>query len=178
MRTGAINAVLKNYPALLQALQTTAETCYDDYGRRANGLLTQLEKFDTYFGLKLAHLLFSGTEQTSINLQSKNTSVQEALSCAELARSYLNRLRSDDSFKEFFALVVKEAEQYTEGPTLPRYRRPPKRLDQGAAPHHFSSAEDYYRSFYLQALSRFTFLCCGKYVRFRPRLILCSQTGI
>ena len=152
VRTGAINAVLKNYPALLQALQTTADTCYNDYGRRANCLLTQLQKFDTYFGLKLSHLIFSGTEQTSINLQSKNTSVQEALSCAEVTRSYLDRLRSDGSFKEFYALVVTEAQQYTEDPTVPRYRRPPRRLEQGAAPHQFSSAEDYYRSFYFQAL--------------------------
>ena len=57
MRTGAINAVLKYYPALLQALQTTADTCYNDYGRRANGLLTQLQKFNTYFGLKLSHII-------------------------------------------------------------------------------------------------------------------------
>ena len=42
--------------------------------------------------------------------------------------------------------------QYTEDPTVPRYRRPPRRLEQGAAPHQFSSAEDYYRSFYFQAL--------------------------
>ena len=68
VRTGAINAVLKNYPTLLQALQTTADTCYNDYGRRANSIFTQLHKFDTYFGLKLSHLIFSGTEQTSINL--------------------------------------------------------------------------------------------------------------
>ena len=152
VRTGAINAVLKNYPALLQALQTIAETCYDDYGRRANGLHTQLEKFDTYFGLKLSHLIFSGTEQTSISLQSKNTSVQEALSCAEVTRGYLSRLRSDDTFKEFYALVVREAEEYTKEPVLPRCKRPPKRLDGGAAPHQFGSPEDYYRYLYYQAL--------------------------
>ena len=55
------------------------------YGRKANGLNAQLEKFDTYFGLKLSHLIFSGTEQRSISLQSKNTSVQEALSCAQVS---------------------------------------------------------------------------------------------
>ena len=66
VRTGAISAVLKNYAAPWQALQIVAETSYNDYGQRANGLLAQLEKFDTYFGLKLSHLIFSGTEQTSI----------------------------------------------------------------------------------------------------------------
>ena len=53
VRTGVIDAVLKNYPALLKALQNIAETYYDDYGRKANGLNGQVEKFDTYFGLKL-----------------------------------------------------------------------------------------------------------------------------
>ena len=71
VQTAAIDAVLKNYPALLKALQNISETCYDDYGRKANGLNAQLEKFDTYFGLKLSHLIFSGTEQTSISLQAR-----------------------------------------------------------------------------------------------------------
>ena len=152
VRTGAINAVLKSYPALLEALQTISDTCYDDYGRRAGGLHSQLERFSTYFGLKLSYIIFSGTEQTSINLQSKNTSIQEAVKCAEVALSYLNRLRKDDMFKQFFTSVVKEAEEYTEEPVLPRHKRPPRRIDEGAAPHRFTSVEDYYRSLYFEAL--------------------------
>jgi len=73
VRTGAFNAVLKNYAAILQALQEISEQSHDDYGRRANGLLSQLERFDVYFGLKLSFLVFSGTEQTSICLQRKDT---------------------------------------------------------------------------------------------------------
>ena len=48
-----------------------------------------MDKYATYCGLKLSYLIFSGTEQTSINLQTKDTSEQEALSGAELAKSYL-----------------------------------------------------------------------------------------
>ena len=128
VRTQAIEAVLKNYAALLKALQTIAESSYDDYGRRANGLNAQLEKFDTHFGLKLSFLLFSGTEQTSTTLQGKNTSVQEALSCAEVTQNYLSRLRSDESFDRFHNSVVTEAELYTDDPVLPRYRVPPRKL--------------------------------------------------
>ena len=152
MRTEAINAVLRNYPALLNALQSIGDTSYDDYGRRANGILAQLEKFDCYFGLKLSYLVFSGTEQTSINLQKKNTSVQEAVICGDVARSYISRLRSDDSFKLFYSKVVDEVRQYTGEPNVPRYRQPPKRIDGGSAPHRFTSAEDYYRSLYFQAI--------------------------
>lgn len=36
-------------------------------------------KTDTFFGLKLSCLLFSASEQLSINLQAKNITVQEAV---------------------------------------------------------------------------------------------------
>ena len=152
VRTGSIDAVLRNYGAILQALTQISEESHDDYGRRANGLLSQLEKFDTYFGLKLSHLLFSGTEQTSISLQRKDTSVQKALSCCEIAANYLKRMRNDDTFKQFYALTVAQAEEHTGEPTLPHYRRPPRRLDEGSTPHRFDSPEDFYRSHFFFAL--------------------------
>ena len=89
----AVDAVLRNYPALLEALKTISNESLDDYGRRANGILTQLERFDTYFGQKLSHLVFSATEQTSNALQGTSTTVQEALVAANLAKSYLVRQR-------------------------------------------------------------------------------------
>ena len=78
--------------------------------------------------------------------------MQEALGCAQVAQNYLSRLRNEPSFAQFYALVVKEAEEYTEAPVLPRYRRPPRRLDEGAAPHQFETPEMYYRSLYFEAL--------------------------
>ena len=66
VKTEALNAVLKNYAVIIQALEQISDETYDDYSRRANGLLSQLERFDTFIGLKLSHLVFSGTEQTSI----------------------------------------------------------------------------------------------------------------
>ena len=42
VRTAAIEAVLRNYPALLEALETISNESHDDYGRRANGFLAQL----------------------------------------------------------------------------------------------------------------------------------------
>lgn len=87
-----------NYATIVEALKEISEVSHDDYGWWANGLLSQLEKFDTFFGLKWAYLVFSGTEQTSTYLQRKDTSVKEALSCAELTNSYL---RSDSSFEQF-----------------------------------------------------------------------------
>ena len=85
VRTAAIDAVLRNYPALLEALETIGNEAHDDYGRRANGILAQLERFDTFFGLKFSHLIFSATEQTSNVLQGKNTTVEEAIMAASMA---------------------------------------------------------------------------------------------
>ena len=37
--------------------QINSET-HDDYGRKAGGYLAQMDKFSTFFGLKLAQLFF------------------------------------------------------------------------------------------------------------------------
>ena len=142
VRTAAIEAVLRNYPALLEALKTISNESHDDYGRRANGILAQLEYFDMHFGLKLSHLVFSATEQTSIALQGKSTTVQEALMAASMATSYLVRHRDDEAYDSFYSSTVDHAKEYTDDPVLPRYKRIPKRVDDGAQPHTFTDVHD------------------------------------
>ena len=56
----------------------------DDYAAKANGLLMRMETFEVFFGLKLAYLLFSASEQFATNLQAKDTSVYKATHGAEL----------------------------------------------------------------------------------------------
>ena len=60
MRSIALDAILRNYPALLEAFERISSSSY--------GVLTQLGKFSVFFGLKLSHLVFGGTEQVSIAL--------------------------------------------------------------------------------------------------------------
>ena len=89
--------------------------------------------FDTFFGLKLSHLVFSDTEQTSQTLQTKDTTVQEALVAANIAKSYLKRQREDGAFEVFCSRIVAESQMLTcSEPVLPRFsRKAPKRLDDG-----------------------------------------------
>ena len=47
-----------------------------EYGLKAGGIVTALEKFDMFFGLQLGHLLFGAAENTCIVLQRKGISVQ------------------------------------------------------------------------------------------------------
>ena len=53
----------------------------------------------------------------------------------------------------FYEDVVKCSKDLTASPCLPRYRRPPKRLDEaGLSSHEFSSPECYFRQQYFEVL--------------------------
>ena len=45
---------------------------------KAIGLAAKMDTFDTFFGLKLAYLIFSASDQIAINIQSVDITVQEA----------------------------------------------------------------------------------------------------
>ena len=112
-----------------------------------------MEKFSTFFGLKLSHLIFSGTEQLSLTLQYKDITIQEATMAAEVAVQYLIRQRTDAQFEYFYTSVVKEGEKLSLVPVLPRYRQPPRRpSDDGVAGHRFVTPEDYFRKEYFEVL--------------------------
>ena len=86
---------------------------------KAAGLLTQLEKFGSYFGLKLSFMVFGATEQLSRILQGKDTTIQEAQSAAFLIIPHLKRKRTDATFAKFYDHVLSEGEDLTNEPVLP-----------------------------------------------------------
>ena len=61
-RTKALDAIIKNYKPLIPALLEIHNTGRDEYALKAGGFLQSLDKYSTYFGLKLAHCIFSATE--------------------------------------------------------------------------------------------------------------------
>ena len=89
VRHASIDSIVQNYQVLQAALGEIL--LGHEYAAKANGLLTRMEKFDTFFGLKLAYLVFSSAEQLSVNLQAVDITVQEALKGAELLIAHLNR---------------------------------------------------------------------------------------
>ena len=107
--------------------------------------LAQMDKFSTYPGLKLSHSIFACTEQLSLTLQGKDTTVQEARTAADLAVHYLERQRTDERFSSFYKDVVKLSKDITAPPCLPRHKRPPKRLDEAnSTSYEFTSPECYF----------------------------------
>ena len=151
VRTKAIEAVLANYQLLLDALEVIQQG-RDEYAMKANGFLNSMQKFSTYFGLKVSHLIFSATEQLSITLQGKNTTIQEAIQASKLAVSFLERQRCDAAYDSFYSRIVTDSKDITDDPTLPRQRRPPRRIDGGASPHVFDSPKSYFKKQYFEVL--------------------------
>ncbi|XP_078679480.1 zinc finger MYM-type protein 1-like [Branchiostoma floridae x Branchiostoma belcheri] len=152
VRTAALESVLGNYSTLMDTMQEVNQTTRDEYGLKAGGVLTALEKFNTLFALRLSHRLFSAAEEVSKSLQRKDLSVQEAVTCVNTLKSFYRRQRTDASFDAFYDSAEEAARELNIGePALPRYRRQPRRLDDGSQPHRHDSPKDFYRHIYLQA---------------------------
>ena len=111
-----------------------------------------MESFETIFSLKLAYLVFAAAEQLSTNLQAKDTTVTEGSRGASLLIAHYTSLRTEAAFATFYQGVVDSSTGLTDEPALPRYRKAPKRFDEGAQQHRYSSAEDQYRHIYFEVL--------------------------
>lgn len=154
VRTAAFNAVLEDYVVLQQTIEEISDTTHDEYGMRAIGVLSSLDKFDSVFGLKLGDLLFGAAEQLSKALQGKDTTLQEAITAANLAKNHYTRLRTEAEFNRFYESCVSFSEGKSGEPVMPRYRRASARLDDGAPPHRFRCPKDYYRVQYYEACDK------------------------
>ena len=51
---------------------------------------------------------------------------------------------------KFYEKCLRESQDLTEEPQLPRYRKRPRRLDDGASPHHFLVPKEHYRRAYFE----------------------------
>ena len=78
--------------------------------------------------------------------------MQEALIAVNMAKLFLQRQRDDCAFERFYVNAELQAKQYNIEPVLPRYRRHPRRLDDGASPHVDKIPQDYYRRQYFEVL--------------------------
>ena len=122
-RTAAIHAILKDYSVIMDTLEDINSTTHDEYGMMAAGFLQSLEKFNTLFGLRLAHILFCAAEQVSFVLQKKDISLSDALSAVDTAKAYYHRLRSEEGLNCFFDATVQIADKQNIGKPKPqRYR--------------------------------------------------------
>lgn len=120
------------------------EKGHDEYAAKAHGMLIQLEVFDTFFGLKLAHLIFPTFEQFSINLQSVDITLQEAIRGAQFLVKHFKSQRNESKFDAFYMDVVCQASSKITTKNTPR------RYDSGKNPHHYIVSKDRHDTFSLR----------------------------
>lgn len=146
--------MLSNYNTLLGALEEINDTCKDEYGGKVGGFHSLMEKCSTFFGLKMAHLVFSASEQLSTTLEAKNTTAQDAYTAVNLANAFYERQRNSSAFQAFYQQVVKDAEGKTEPPTLHRYRKALRHADDVSSgpTHRFNTPVDLFRQQYYEVM--------------------------
>ena len=149
VRTGAIAAILKNYSLIQETLEEISKESSGAASSKASGLLCLMEKFSTFFGLKLAYLTFVATEQLATTLQAKDVNAQVCMDAVKATKAFLQGQRNDAKFTSFFESVKEESTDLTNSPNLPRKRIMSKRLDQGSGQQHqFLQPSDYFRQQY------------------------------
>lgn len=66
-------------------------------------------------------MIFSATEQLSINLQGQNTTIQEAAVSAGLTIDFFEQQSKDEHFDRFYTRVAEDSKELTSEPVLPRF---------------------------------------------------------
>ena len=140
-----------NYTTIIETLDEVRKG-KDEYAAKVNGLLMHMETFEMFFGVKLAHLLFSTSEQFLTNLQAKDTSIYNATNEAELLVTHYNSLRHDSQLNLFYDCVPQQSSGLTDEPSLPRYQKRPRRYDSGDDPHCYREPKDRYRHLHFEVL--------------------------
>ena len=92
--------------------------------------------------------------QTSFLGRCRGKILQKAITAANLAKNHYTRRRTKSSIN--FTSHVSPFQRVSPSgePVLPRYRRAPARLDDGAPPHRFKCPKDYYRVQYYEACDK------------------------
>ena len=156
VRAKSLESILANYEILLQTWEEAKRDTSDSEVRaRMLGVEKSMETFETYFGLSLAHLLLSHSDNLSRALQKSSISAAEGQSMAKLTVETLNSLKTDEMFDGLWSKTLKCSENFVEEPVLKRPRKIPKKLEK-PDPKIYSSPKEYYQEIYLDSLNKLT----------------------
>ena len=65
-------------------------------------MLAIIDKFQTFFGLKLSVIIFCITEQLPVTIQGVNASVDDCFTAAHVTLQGLTKYRNDEKFEKLF----------------------------------------------------------------------------
>ena len=125
---------------------------------RVNGVQSQTQSFDYFFGLRLGTLLLRHSDNLSISLQAEDLCAAQAQPIAKNTASTLEKMRTDQNFDLFWTDVNSKAEALdVDEPTLSRRRRHPSRIDDyygKAVPEFPADVILHYRRIYFESLEK------------------------
>ncbi|XP_045210891.2 uncharacterized protein LOC123562315 [Mercenaria mercenaria] len=158
VRANSLQSVVDNYEVLQDLWEESYSSVKEtDMRARIKDVDAQMKSFDFLFGVMLGHSIMAHTDNLSKALQHQDLSASEGQAMAQLTLETLTKLRSDESFSEFYENVKEKAETLdVNEPSVPRKRKMPKRFQFGDAEHFFPQTEsDMYRQKYFEALDLF-----------------------
>ena len=167
VRAGFLSSIYENYKELDQ-LWTWCLDVYKDTESKArvNGVQSQMQSFDYFFGLRLGTFLLRHSDNLSISLQAEDLCATQAQTIAKNTASTLEKMSTGQNFDLFWTDLNSKAEALNvDEPTRSRRRRPPSRIDDyygKAAPAFPADVISHYRIIYFESLD-----CIISAIRYR-----------
>ena len=121
---------------------------------RVNGVKSQMQSFDYYFGICIGELILKHADNLSKTLQSSTISAAEGQQVAGSSVATLAKLRSDEQFSLFWeSIKIKALNLEISEPCLVRMRKGLKRFETGfGEPYYPPIVEEYYRRHYFEII--------------------------
>ena len=144
LQESALTSIKLNYLELWRFLDEISASDRSEAGAKAASFSTQLSKFQTFFNLSTLLKIFTAIGTVNQALQASNLHLRQARNLITNLKILLQSFRN--SFDDIWINVTQEAQELgIDGPVIPRTRRAPRRLEDGADGHTSASAEQYYR---------------------------------
>ena len=140
-RAPAVKSVVDNYGSIISALLEAGATFGTTTAARANGLHRYLSTGKCILGLLAALPIIGVLESLNKVLQGRSTSVSGMIEVVQVAIDNLKGLRNEDTFHDIYQNAEEFIEKHNlDDIVLGRYRKIPKKIDNGSASVLFESA--------------------------------------
>lgn len=153
-RTPAVNAALKNYSEVINALDQAASSFGNNVSSRANVLSGCLSSGKTLLGLYSAFPLISTLEAFNRALQGTSVTVGGLLQSVNMIKEELQALRTDAAFDDVYQRAEERIKEVDINPIKsPRRRKVPKKFHHGNSESYTApDGKSFYRQQYFSAI--------------------------
>lgn len=152
MKADSMKSIIDNYSVLQEVWHAAIDIVHDsDTVVRINGVASQMQSFDFFFGLVVGEILLRNTDNLSKTLQKKQISACDGQLVAEKS---LVSMRNEECFDLLWEKVLHMANDVdVNDPVLPRRKKAPRRIEEGNAPPEYDpTPKGKYRRVYFEAV--------------------------